>query len=177
MMTISLLRFRRAALLVALSASVASCDLLPIGRSCNGPWCGTMTWIVFDGGFSYGNGLYDGGTAAGSDGGVPANAIEIDIEEQTNGSFASVATCWLTLAGSGQVVCDREGQLRLVDGNGLLLVDVTGPLSVTLSRNGSELSQEILSGTETKRPCGCDNGTATTRTFHVALPSPGDGGV
>ena len=52
-----------------------------------------------------------------------------------------------------------------------------GPAQGDALKDGNQLSQETISGKSTTRPCGCDDGTVTTTTFHARLPLPGDGGV
>jgi hypothetical protein len=172
---IGLSRFRRhagapvalAALLVVVSASVASCELL--GGSCNAPSCGDMSSLVFEGSYSYGRGAFDGPTA---DGGAPADAIQIDIAMEKNQTFVTLQTCWLTHAATRQLVCGAPSQLYLNDGSGLQ-VDVNArTLRVTMSENGNQLSQETVSPATTTYSCGCGDVTSTIRTFHIQLPPP-----
>jgi hypothetical protein len=155
-----------AALLVTVSASVASCELL--GKQCNAPNCGSVSSVVFEGSYSPGRGVFDGPTA---DGGVPADAIEIDIAMERNQTFDAPGRCWLTRAAMRQVVCEQGSELYVIDGS-LQVANMAGTLRVTMSENGNQLSQETLSPTTTTFTCGCGDITSTIRTFHIQLPPP-----
>ena len=137
-----------AALLVTVSASVASCEQL---GTCNAPNCGSVSSVVFEGSYSPGRGVFDGPTA---DGGVPADAIEIDIAMERNQTFDTPWRCWLTRAAMRQVVCEQGSELYVIDGS-LQVANMAGTLRVTMSENGNQLSQETLSPTTTTFTCGC----------------------
>jgi len=173
---IGLSRFRRnqagrptlAALLALASASVASCNL--IGAGCNGTNCDNSLSIYFDGDWTGGAGAFDGGT---DDGGAPADALEIDISSQTNPPFVTIRRCWLTLNGERHVVCDSpSGGTYLLNGPLPWPAPDAKVLTVTMSVNGTQLSQGMISPTYATHTCACGDLTSSTGTAHIQLPSP-----
>jgi hypothetical protein len=155
-----------AALLLMASTSVASCNI----GTCNGTACTNDLEIFFDGVRSYDGGGYDGGTI---DGGAPADSIEIEIAVELGQTFSSIRTCWLTLAGGRELVCDLQGQLQVLDANPVRLSGYAmRPIQVTMSMNGDQLSQQMLSASYVTQTCACGAGTSTIGTAHIQLPPP-----
>jgi hypothetical protein len=155
-----------AALLAVASASVASCN---IGAACSGSNCDGSLSIYFDGDWTGGEGAFDGGTV---DGGAPADAIEIDIAAQIDQTSMTIQTCWLTLDGQRRVVCDSpQGGTYLLDGPLQFSGSNVRMLTVTMSMNGTQLSQQTISPTYATQICGCGL-TTSIGTAHVELPSP-----
>jgi hypothetical protein len=165
-------RFRRtgaaravlAALLLAASGAVMSCNV--IGAGCNGTACEDLLTINFDGDISAG-GWFDGGTG---DGGAPTDAIEIDIVTETNGTLTPLETCWLTLGSPKQVVCP-DGTGRLFAAQSLTIggSEITA-VGVTMSMNGTQLSQQAITPTYTAQSCACGAGTSHIGTATIILP-------
>jgi hypothetical protein len=175
---IGLSRFRRnravrgalPALVLVVSASLASCNI--IGTSCNGTNCGDLLTISFDGDVTSVGGWYDGGIA---DGGAPADAIEIDIEAKENQTFVALATCWFTTGARRQVICDDgQGMLYAVKSLTYSGFDIQ-LLRVTMSMNGTQLSQQTITPSYATQPCACGADTNHVGTATIPLPSPQGG--
>jgi hypothetical protein len=150
-----------AALLMVTSASVASC------AACNGTACGSGVNVHFDGARAY-TGTFDGGAF---DGGAPADVIVIDIAAEMNQTFVTLTTCWLTTGEPRLLICESsDGRPFVLDGGGLHFPP--GLLRVTMSENGNQISQEILSPTYLTQPCACGAATSTVGTARVELPPP-----
>ena len=154
-------------LVAAAPAAASSCDVL--GAGCNGTACGDSLLISFDGGdVITGRGQFDGGTV---DGGAPPGAIEIDIAAQMNQAFVPLDRCWL-VGPLREVVCDdQQGTPAYI--NGALEVpgsDVVRLLQVTISVNGTQLSQQTIAPTYVSESCACGAGTASHGTATIQLP-------
>jgi len=171
---IGLSRFRRngaaramlAALVVVASGAVASCNV--IGTGCNGTSCEDVLTISFDGDVSAPGGWFDGGTV---DGGGPADAIEIAIETETNQTFAPFETCWLTLGNPRQVVCP-DGTGRFYDVQSITIGgSEISALRVTMSMNGTQLSQQAITPAYTTQSCACGAGQSHIGTVTIPLPT------
>jgi hypothetical protein len=155
-----------AALLVVASGALASCNI--IGAGCNGTSCDDVLTIYFDGNVGPPGGWFDGGT---SDGGAPADAIEIDIEAEESQTFVPLETCWLTLGNPEQVVCD-DGQGRLFVVESLTYSGFgISALRVTMSMNGTQLSQQVITPSYTTQSCACGAGTNHIGTATIVLPA------
>lgn len=156
-----------AALFLAASTSALSCNV--IGTGCNGTACLDQVTISFAGDVTSVGGWYDGGVV---DGGAPVDAIEIDIEAETNQTFAPLTTCWYTTGATRQVLCD-DGQGRLFAAESLTYAsfDITR-LRVTMSMNGSQLSPQTITPSYVTQSCACGAGTSRLGTATIVLPAP-----
>jgi len=165
-----------ATLLAFASASVTSCN---IGAGCNGTNCDGSLTVVFDPDLDlwverYDGGIYDGIYDGGiSNSGAPSDSIEIAIEEatQTKPTFAPLQTCWMIPEARQQVLCD-QGSKGLNATTTLNFSTDIRQLRVTMSKNGTQLSQQTITPTYTTRPCACGGMTVSNGTVSITLPSP-----